>query len=139
MIYFEADILEELRPFIDAIPVPLVIDHMGRPDVARAPTAPTCAPSARCSTAGPTSTSSRPAPTGSSRRADPWTISPRRSARWSRTIPTAASGAPTGRTRTCRTSIPDDGHLVDMIPRIAPTEELQRKLLIDNPTRLYWS
>jgi len=25
-----------------------------------------------------------------------------------------------------------------MIPRIAPTAELQRKLLIDNPMRLYW-
>jgi 2-pyrone-4,6-dicarboxylate lactonase len=25
-----------------------------------------------------------------------------------------------------------------MIPRIAVTKELQRKLLIDNPTRLYW-
>jgi 2-pyrone-4,6-dicarboxylate lactonase len=37
------------------------------------------------------------------------------------------------------TNIPDDGHLVDMIPRIAVTAELQRKLLIDNPMRLYWS
>ena len=37
VIYFEADILEELRPFIDAIPVPLVIDHMGRPDVTQGP------------------------------------------------------------------------------------------------------
>ena len=36
------------------------------------------------------------------------------------------------------TEIPDDGHLVDMIPRIAPTEALQKKLLIDNPMRLYW-
>jgi 2-pyrone-4,6-dicarboxylate lactonase len=34
---------------------------------------------------------------------------------------------------------PDDGLLVDMIPKIAPTPELQRKLLIDNPMRLYWS
>ena len=33
---------------------------------------------------------------------------------------------------------PDDGVLVDMIPKIAPTAELQRKLLIDNPMRLYW-
>jgi 2-pyrone-4,6-dicarboxylate lactonase len=36
------------------------------------------------------------------------------------------------------TEIPNDGHLVDMIPRIAPTEALQKKLLIDNPMRLYW-
>ncbi len=35
-------------------------------------------------------------------------------------------------------AIPDDGALVDIIPRIAPTAELQRKLLIDNPMRLYW-
>ena len=36
-------------------------------------------------------------------------------------------------------NVPDDGHLVDMIPRIAPTAELQRKLLVDNPERLYWA
>ena len=36
-------------------------------------------------------------------------------------------------------AIPDDGALVDMIPRIAPSEEAQRKLLIDNPGRLYWA
>ena len=37
VVYFEADILEELRPFLDAIPVPIVIDHMGRPDVTQGP------------------------------------------------------------------------------------------------------
>jgi 2-pyrone-4,6-dicarboxylate lactonase len=34
--------------------------------------------------------------------------------------------------------IPDDGALVDLIPRIAPAPELQRKLLIGNPMKLYW-
>jgi 2-pyrone-4,6-dicarboxylate lactonase len=34
---------------------------------------------------------------------------------------------------------PDDGLLVDMIPKIAPKAELQRKLLVDNPMRLYWA
>jgi 2-pyrone-4,6-dicarboxylate lactonase len=33
--------------------------------------------------------------------------------------------------------MPDDGVLVDFIPRIAPTAELQRRLLVDNPTRLW--
>ena len=37
-----------------------------------------------------------------------------------------------------KSHMPDDGHLVDMIPRIAPTAELQRKLLVDNPMRLCW-
>ena len=29
--------------------------------------------------------------------------------------------------------VPDDGELVDLIPRIAPTAELQAKLLVTNP------
>ena len=35
--------------------------------------------------------------------------------------------------------MPDDGLLVDFIAQIATTPELQQKLLVDNPTRLYWS
>jgi 2-pyrone-4,6-dicarboxylate lactonase len=34
--------------------------------------------------------------------------------------------------------MPDDGKLVDFIPRIATSPELQRKLLVHNPTNLYW-
>ena len=37
------------------------------------------------------------------------------------------------------THMPDDGLLVDFIPHIAPTVDLQRRLLVDNPMRLYWS
>jgi 2-pyrone-4,6-dicarboxylate lactonase len=33
---------------------------------------------------------------------------------------------------------PDDGVIVDMIPKIAPTAALQQKLLVDNPMRLHW-
>ena len=34
--------------------------------------------------------------------------------------------------------MPDDGKLVDFIERVATSEELRRKLLVDNPNRLYW-
>jgi 2-pyrone-4,6-dicarboxylate lactonase len=34
---------------------------------------------------------------------------------------------------------PDDGVLVDVIPKIAPTPALQKALLVDNPMRLYWT
>ena len=34
--------------------------------------------------------------------------------------------------------MPDDGLLVDFIPHIAATPELQQKLLVTNPMRLYW-
>ena len=37
-----------------------------------------------------------------------------------------------------KTHMPDDGKLVDFVPKIAVTRELQRKLLVDNPMRLYW-
>lgn len=37
------------------------------------------------------------------------------------------------------THTPDDGALVDYIPRIATDVVAQRKLLVDNPMRLYWS
>jgi 2-pyrone-4,6-dicarboxylate lactonase len=33
--------------------------------------------------------------------------------------------------------MPNDGDLVDLIPLIAPSTELQQKLLVDNPHRLY--
>ena len=37
-----------------------------------------------------------------------------------------------------KSHMPDDGALVDFIPRIAPTEPLRRQLFVDNPARLYW-
>jgi 2-pyrone-4,6-dicarboxylate lactonase len=144
VIYFEADILEELRPFMDAIPVPLVIDHMGRPDVtprprrgrheglSRIPEQPrghlvqaTCPDRLDAIKEGGAG--------------DPWNAFADAVAPLVADYPDRVHlGAPTGRIPTCRTEIPDDGHLVDMIPRIAPTAELQRKLLIDNPMKLYW-
>lgn len=35
--------------------------------------------------------------------------------------------------------MPDDGELVNLIPSIAPSESLQRDLLVNNPMRLYWN
>lgn len=37
-----------------------------------------------------------------------------------------------------KSHMPDDGALVDFVPRIATTAEAQRRLLVDNPMRLYW-
>ncbi len=33
--------------------------------------------------------------------------------------------------------MPNDGDLVDLFPQMAPTPELQKKILVDNPARLY--
>jgi len=37
-----------------------------------------------------------------------------------------------------KSHMPDDGALVDFIPRIAPDAGGQQALLVDNPLRLYW-
>lgn len=38
-----------------------------------------------------------------------------------------------------KNEMPDDGTLVDYVPSIATTAQLQQKLLVTNPTNLYWS
>ena len=139
VVYFEADILAELRPFLDAIPVPLVIDHMGRPDITQGSDGPdmtafralldsrddiyfkaTCPD--RLDPAGP-----------------PWDDFARSVAPLVADYPDRCLWGTDWPHPNMQDAIPDDGALVDMIPRIAPTPELQRKLLIDNPERLYWA
>ena len=38
-----------------------------------------------------------------------------------------------------KSHMPDDGLLVDRVGLLCPTEEATRRLLIDNPNRLYWA
>ena len=37
-----------------------------------------------------------------------------------------------------KSHMPDDGFLVDYIPRIATSADLREKLLVNNPMRIYW-
>ena len=139
VIYFEADILEDLRPFMDALPVPLVIDHMGRPDV-------TQGPDGAAIRAFRTFLESRPdihfKPTCPDRldpTGDPWNRFAEAVAPLVADYPDRCIWGTDWPHPNMQDKVPDDGHLVDMIPRIAPTEELQRKLLVDNPNALYWT
>ena len=138
VIYFEADLLSELHPFFDEIPVPIIIDHMGRPDV----------------TQGADGIDLRALRGLLDRRADiivkttcpdrldktgaPWDAFAHAVAPLVADYPGRCLWGTDWPHPNMQHSIPDDGKLVDMIPRIAPTKELQRKLLIDNPMRLYW-
>ncbi|HKX79057.1 MAG TPA: amidohydrolase family protein [Novosphingobium sp.] len=138
VVYFEADILTDLRPFLAAIPTSIVIDHMGRPDVAQGP-------------AGPDMRALRNL---LDERGDIWlkvTCPERLDPKGPPWDDFATAVAPLVTDFSDRVlwgtdwphpnmqdAIPDDGQLVDIIPRIAPTAELQRKLLIHNPMRLYW-
>ena len=138
VIYFEADILEELRPFMDAIPVPLVIDHMGRPDVTQGPDGADMKAfrtllDSRKDIWFKATCPDRLDPTG-----DPWNAFAEAVAPLVADYPDRALWGSDWPHPNMQNAIPDDGHLVDMIPRIAPSAELQHKLLVRNPMRLYW-
>lgn len=147
VIYFEHQDLPELADFFLDLPVPLVVDHMGRPDVAQ--------PVAGVEFTGFLDFLAA--------RDDIWckVTCPER---LSRTGPPAVKGeqaayqdvVPFARTVVQRfpdrvvwgtdwphpnlyDHMPDDGLLVDWIPSIAPTAAEQQALLVDNPMRLYWA
>lgn len=138
VVYFEADILAELRPFLDAIPVPLVIDHMGRPDVAAGFDGPEMLAfralmDSRDDIWTKVTCPDRLDPKGAPYDDFVSAVRPLVEAYPDRVLWGTDWPHPN-----MQDDIPDDGTLVDIIPRIAVTEELQRKLLIANPRQLYW-
>ncbi len=139
VIYFEADILEELRAFMDAIPVPLVIDHMGRPDVTQGPDGPDMKAFRNLLNSREDIWFKATCPDRLDCAGDPWDMFAQSVAPLVADFPTRCLWGTDWPHPNMQDAIPDDGHLVDMIPRIAPSEELQRQLLIDNPEALYWA
>jgi 2-pyrone-4,6-dicarboxylate lactonase len=146
VVYFEAQDLPELWDFFTALPTTVVVDHMGRPDVRKPVDGPEfelfvklmrehrnvwCKVSCpeRLSVSGP------PALNGERdayRDVQPFAR---------RIVETFADRVLWGTDwphPNLKHHMPDDGLLVDFIPRIARTPELARKLLVDNPMRLYW-
>ena len=139
VIYFEADILAELRPFIDAIPVPLVIDHMGRPDVTQGPDGPDLRAFRALLDSRPDIHFKPTCPDRLDPAGDPWNAFAEAVRPLVEDYPDRCIWGTDWPHPNMQDKVPDDGHLVNMIPRIAPTEELQRKLLVSNPERLYWA
>lgn len=139
VIYFEADILEELRPFMDAIPVPLVIDHMGRPDVTQGADGPDMRAFRALLDSRPDIHFKPTCPDRLDPTGDPWNAFAEAVRPLVEDYPDRCIWGTDWPHPNMQDKIPDDGHLVDMIPRIATSDELQRKLLVDNPNDLYWA
>lgn len=138
VVYFEADMLEELEPFLAAIPTTIVVDHLGRPDIAQGPEGRDIARFKRLLDEHPniwTKVSGAERLSVSGPPFDDFVevIRPVVERFPDRVLWGTDWPHPNMEHR-----VPDDGTLVDVIPRIAPTPELQRKLLVDNPMRLYW-
>jgi len=140
VIYFEAADLAERWDFFTALPTIVVVDHMGRPDVSK-----------------PVDGDAFGLFLRFMERDNIWSkvSCPERLSRlgppgYSDVIPFARTVIERFPTRVLWGTdwphpnlnmvghMPDDGALVDLIPAIAPIAELQRKLLIENPMRLYW-
>lgn len=139
VVYFEADILAELRPFLDAIPVPLVIDHMGRPDVRQGPDGVDMQAFRALLDSRPDIHFKATCPDRLDPAGQPWDDFASAVAPLVADYPARVLWGTDWPHPNMQDAIPDDGALVDMIPRIAPTAELQRMILVDNPMRLYWA
>lgn len=138
VVYFEADILAELRPFLDAIPTLLVIDHMGRPDVAQGPHGPDMQAFRALLDSRDDIWTKVTCPDRLDAKGPPWDDFAAAVAPLVADYPDRVLWGTDWPHPNMQDAIPDDGALVDMIPRIAPTAELQHKLLVANPMRLYW-
>jgi 2-pyrone-4,6-dicarboxylate lactonase len=139
VIYFEMPDLPEFEDFFTSLPTTVVVDHMGTPDVKKGVDHPenqrfhrlmenhknfwvkvTCPE--RMTVAGPPYDDVVPFGRSLVEKFPDRVI-------WGTDWPHP----------NMKKEAPDDGLLVDHIPKIAPTAALQQKLLIDNPMRLYWS
>ncbi|MCB1970083.1 MAG: amidohydrolase family protein [Geminicoccaceae bacterium] len=138
VVYFEAAELPELVPFLETLPGTVVIDHMGRPDTAAGVDGPAFASFLAFLHTRPNFMVKVSCPERLTVEGPPYhDVVP-----FARTLveqfPDRVLWGTDWPHPNMRSHVPDDGELVDIIPQIAPTGELQRKLLIDNPMRLYW-
>lgn len=140
VIYFEAADLPELYDFFTELPTTVVVDHMGRPDVSKAVDGPEFGLFLKLMADNDNFWSKVSCPERLS------IVGPNK--QYQDVVPFARAVVEQFPERVLwgtdwphpnmKTHMPDDGHLVDMIPLIATTRELQHKLLVDNPMRLYW-
>jgi len=146
VIYFEATDLPELWNFFTALPTTVVVDHMGRPDVSKPVDGPEFELFLKFMGDNPNIWSKVSCPERLSvtgpKALDGEQTAYRDVAPFARRVVEAFPDRVLWGTDwphpNLKDHMPDDGLLVDFIPHIAPTAELQHKLLVENPMRLYW-
>ena len=146
VVYFEANDLPELWDFFTALPVVVVVDHLGRPDVTQPVDGPQFALFLRLLREHPHVWTKVTCPERLSASGPPAVDGVRHPYR--DVVPFARRVIDSFPERVLwgtdwphpnlTDHMPDDGRLVDFIPQIATTPERQRRLLVTNPMRLYW-
>jgi len=138
VVYFEAADLAELKPLFSSLPTKVVVDHMGRPDVSLGVDHPQFQAFVRWMDEDPDVWSKVSCPERLSLAGPPYDdVVPFQRAIVER-FPDRVLWGTDWPHPNLKGHMADDGVLVDQIPKFATTEELRRKLLVDNPMRLYW-
>lgn len=139
VVYFEAADLEELEPFLKQLPTTVVVDHMGRPEVDKGVDHPDFQRFIRLMEEDESIWTKVTCPERLTKQGPPYDdVVPFYQAIVERFEDRVLWGTDWPHPN-MKSHMPDDGVLVDYIPRIARTPEQQHKLLVDNPMRLYWS
>jgi 2-pyrone-4,6-dicarboxylate lactonase len=145
VIYFEGADLEDLEGFLASLPTPLVVDHMGRPDVTQPVGGAEFSRFLRFVEANEVwvkvSCPERLSVTGPAAldgEKSPYTDVVPFARRVIEEFPDQVLWGTDWPHPNLTAHMPDDGLLVDYVPHVAVTAEQQHKLLVANPARLYW-
>ena len=140
VVYFEAQDLEGLIPFLKQLPAVIVVDHMGRPDIAKGVDHPDFQRFVDLMADTPNVWSKVSCPERLSVAGPPdYDDVVPFAGRLVERFPDRVLWGTDWPHPNMTTHMPDDGRLVDFIPKIAPSEEARKALLVDNPMRLYWA
>ena len=146
VVYFEAADLAELWDFFTALPTTVVVDHMGRPDVTQPVQGPQFQrfvrlmrehPNVWCKVSCPERLSVAGPPALDGEREAYRDVVPF-ARHLVETFPDRVLWGSDWPHPNLKNHMPYDGLLVDFIPHIALSAGAQRRLLVDNPMRLYW-
>ena len=139
VIYFEAAELPQLYDFFASLPATVVVDHMGRPDVTKSADGPEFELFVKLMREHPNIWSKVSCPDRLSKSGPPeYADVVAFARRIVEAFPERVLWGTDWPHPNLKPRMPDDGDLVDFIPKIATTAALQRQLLVDNPLRLYW-
>jgi len=138
VVYFEPADLEERWELFTSLPVDVVVDHMGRPDVRQSPDGPEFQRFLGLLRDHPNVWSKVTCPDRLTVAGPPYDDVVPFAARVVAEFPDRVLWGTDWPHPNLKSHMPDDGVLVDFVPRIAPTAQLQQALLVDNPMRLYW-
>ncbi|WP_146344402.1 amidohydrolase family protein [Falsiphaeobacter marinintestinus] len=139
VVYFEAPDLEDLVPFLESLPTTIVVDHMGRPDVTAGVDHPDFQRFINLLIRNDNIWTKVSCPERLTVAGPPYDDVVPFARKLVETFPDRVLWGTDWPHPNMKSHVPDDGLLTDQIPGIARTSDLQRKLLIDNPMRLYWA